>query len=87
MADPGLPSAYACSCLNVRIHPLPPPASPTDSPDSSNFLPVYVGEDGIAIVRLQPLCTHASGGRRSRAALHFVAESDTMYLENRATRS
>ena len=49
MADSGRPSSYACKCLNVRIHPAPPPGTPQEPLDSS-FTPVYVDEEGVRVV-------------------------------------
>lgn len=49
MATNGLQSSYACRCLNVRIHPLPAQGSPPVA--TNDFHPVYVGDEGIAVVR------------------------------------
>ncbi|KAJ7068736.1 hypothetical protein C8F01DRAFT_1018302 [Mycena amicta] len=49
---PGAPTAaYACSCLNVRIAPVPTTASAP--PSSGDFTPVHVGDEGIFINHLQ----------------------------------
>ena len=50
MADSGPPSSYACKCLNIRIYPAPAPRPPQE-PLERSFTPVYVGEQGINIVR------------------------------------
>ncbi|KAF7302095.1 SET domain-containing protein [Mycena indigotica] len=47
----GPTSAYACSCLNVRITATPTTNSPP--PCSVDFVPVYVGDEGISIRHLQ----------------------------------
>ena len=81
MADPGHLAVYACSCLNVRVHPSPPPASPTETADSSNFLHVYVGEDGIAVVRPHTLGTHGSAAGRTLAARRVVAQAELVLVK------
>ncbi|KAJ3559213.1 hypothetical protein NM688_g479 [Phlebia brevispora] len=41
-------TSYACKCLNVRIHPSPPPG-PSDLIANDDYLQVYVGEEGISV--------------------------------------
>jgi hypothetical protein len=45
---------YACPCLNIQIrtHHPPSPSSPPPLNDP-HYQPVYVGQDGIAIVRIR----------------------------------
>ena len=47
-------SDYACPCLNVLIvvQAPPPPDTPPSTPTDSNYRPVYVGEEGVSIVRI-----------------------------------
>lgn len=40
---------YACKCLNIRIHPVPPIHVPPAATDP-DFTSVHVGDDGISIV-------------------------------------
>ena len=42
-------AAYACHCLNVRIRSAPPNGPPPPCIDS-DFKPLYVGDEGIAVV-------------------------------------
>src|SRR6266404_7839227 len=48
-------SNYACPCLNVlvSVQAPPPPDTPPSTPTDSNYQPVYVGEEGISIVRIR----------------------------------
>lgn len=47
---------FACACLNVRIRPSPPP-HPQEAADP-DYKPVYVGDDGIIVVRFPPLSSN-----------------------------
>lgn len=50
MATNGLPSIYACPCLNVQVRPQPAQGDPPATHDE--FEPVYAGDEGISVVRL-----------------------------------
>ncbi|KIP07675.1 hypothetical protein PHLGIDRAFT_127453 [Phlebiopsis gigantea 11061_1 CR5-6] len=65
MADSGLPSSYACKCLNVRIHPAPPPRPP-QKPLEPSFTPVYVGEHDINITHIQLTLRHKGSPTQSK---------------------
>ena len=44
------PDHYACKCLNIRIRSQPNKDTPP--PAEAGFKSVYVGEEGIRVVRL-----------------------------------
>lgn len=53
-ADAGKPD-FACRCLNVRIHkrqPGPDVAPQEFASSEAGYEPLFVGEDGIVVVRL-----------------------------------
>lgn len=42
---------YACKCLNIRITRSAPPSEGPDYPTDPNYIPVFVKDDGIQVVR------------------------------------
>ena len=87
-------SNYTCPCLNVQIHTHPPPSPFPSLPISDpHYQPVYVGQDGIVIVRILPsyffilfifLCyIHPQLTLRSRT--HSKPRSDSERLLRRHT--
>lgn len=51
MATNGLPSIYACPCLNVQVRPHPAQGDPPATHDE--FEPVYAGDEGISVTHTQ----------------------------------
>lgn len=45
------PSHYACKCLNIQIHSQPKPSEDVPPLVETGFKSVYVGEEGISVVR------------------------------------
>lgn len=60
-------SDYACPCLNVlvAVQAPPPPDTPPSTPSDPNYHPVYVGEEGVSIVRILRLSFPISFANRS----------------------
>ena len=87
-------SNYTCPCLNVQIHTHRPPSLSPSLPISDPYYqPVYVGQDGIVIVRILPsYCfilfiflfqVHPQLTLRSR--IHSKRQSDSERLLHRHT--